>query len=113
VPPPSIAARKNASPSARPLTAKEAAERLGISATTFYGWLGLSDQGLLVIRGESITIDYCQGGPRGQGKILIDAAEVVRLKETMRVRPLRQRPRRHPTSPGRYPGITVPLGQPD
>jgi hypothetical protein len=86
---------------------------LGITATTLYGWLGLSDRGLLVIREASITIDYFQGGPRGQGKILIDASEVARLKEAMRVQPSRPRSRRPSCAPSRFPGITVPLGRPD
>src|SRR5689334_23604664 len=67
-------------------SAREAALRLGVTATTLYAWLGLSDRGLLVIRGHSVTIEYFQSGPRGQGRIRIDLAEVERLKDLMRVR---------------------------
>jgi hypothetical protein len=94
------------------LSAKEAAEQIGLTRSTFYGWLGLSDHGLLVIRGQPATIRYYQGGAQGQGKIQIEAAEIERLQELMRVVP--QKPTRHrsPTSRNSFPGITVPLGRP-
>ena len=95
------------------LSAQHAAQRLGISVTSLYDWLGQSDRGLLVIRGESVTISYFQSGPRGQGRIRIEAAEVERLKELMRVRPQRVLPRRRPTPRPSFPGITVPLGRPE
>jgi hypothetical protein len=94
------------------LSAKEAARRLGIAVTTFYGWLGLSKHNLLMIRGKQVTIDYLQAGPRGQGHILLEGAEVERLKDVMRVRP-QNIPTRRPTVQKRqYPGIVVPLGRP-
>jgi len=96
-----------------PLPTKEASRRLGISVTSLYDWLGQSDRGLLVIRGQSVTIDYYQAGPQGQGRIRIEAAEVERIKELIRVRPhpipVRRPPIRHAT----FPGITVTLGRPN
>jgi hypothetical protein len=94
------------------LPAREAARRLGVNVTTLYGWLGLSDRGLLVIRGRRVTIDYLQGGPRGQGRILIEQAELERLKGVMRVVPESHCVRRPPLGADRFPGITVPLGRP-
>lgn len=91
---------------------KEAARRLGITVTTFYDWLGQSDYGLLRIRGENVTINYFQGGPRGQGRIRIEASEVDRLKECMRVKPQRLVAHRKNNSRPSFPGITVPLGRP-
>jgi transposase-like protein len=93
--------------------AQEAARRLGITVTTFYDWLGQSDRGLLTIRGEPVTIDYLQGGPRGHGRIAVEPAEIERLKNLMRVVPdPRAIPpvRRLPIM--KFPGITVPLGRP-
>ena len=95
------------------LTCEEAARRLGISKTTLYDWLAQSNASSLQIRGRTVTIDYFQGGPRGQGRILIEAQEVRRLKEAMRVRPQMVHQRRPPTKPFHYPGITVELGDPD
>ena len=94
------------------LTAKEAAGRLGITVTSFYDWLGQSDLGLLVIRGQPVTIDYLQGGSQGQGRIRIEAAEVARLRELMRVRPRHVPLRRPPVRRDNFPGITVALGRP-
>ena len=94
------------------LSAPAAAARLGISVTTLYDWLGQSDQGLLVIRGQRTTIEYFQGGPRGQGRIQIEAAELDRLRELMRVHPQRAIPRQLPVRRDRFPGIKVPLGRP-
>ncbi|MCA9054854.1 MAG: DNA-binding protein [Planctomycetaceae bacterium] len=99
--------------SAVPLSTREAARRLGITVTTLYDWLGLSNAGQLVIHGEPVTIEYYQSGPRGQGRITIDAAEVTRLRELMRVRPQAQRKRLRPRQLPSFPGITVPLGRPD
>lgn len=95
------------------LTAAAAAERLGVRRPTLYEWLGLSDHGLFVVRGRPATIEYFQGGGRGQGKILIEASEVERLKELMRVNPQPATIRRPPTPRREYPGIHVPLGRPD
>lgn len=99
--------------SAELLTTQEAANRLGIERTTLYGWLGLARVGQFVIRGESVTIDYLQAGPRGQGKILITASEVQRLMDLMRVRTRRVHVRRLPVCRNTFPGITVALGVPD
>ena len=92
------------------LFATEAARRLGISTSRFYDWLSLSDLGQFNIRGQPITIDYFQGGPKGQGPIRIAAREVERLIEASRVRPasFRRPVERRST----YPGITVDLGLP-
>jgi len=103
------------SPSAKEndlLTTQNAAQRLGISRAGLYDWLAQSDAGTLVIRGQPVTIEYFQGGPRGQGRIKIEAREVERLKELMRVRPRPVRQRRPPTRRQHYPGITVELGDP-
>jgi hypothetical protein len=94
------------------LTPREAARRLGVTVTSLYDWLGQSDRGLLVIRGQRVTIDYLQGGPQGQGRIRIEASEIARLKELMRVRPQRIVPRAAPIPQQTFPGITVPLGRP-
>ncbi|MEN6494309.1 MAG: DNA-binding protein [Thermoguttaceae bacterium] len=89
----------------------QAAQSLGISTATMYQWLADSDAGTLVIRGQPVTIDYIQGGAKGQGRVKIEAEEIERLKELMRVRPHAVRQRRTPTR-RRYPGITVELGNP-
>ena len=69
------------------LTVREAAHRLGIAATSLYQWLGQSDSGTLIMGGQPVTVDYFQGGPKGQGRIRITAGEIERLKDLMRVRP--------------------------
>jgi hypothetical protein len=94
------------------LSATEAAERLGITVTTLYDWLGQSDHSLLVIRGQRVTIHYYQSGSQGQGRIKIEADEVERLKELMRVVPQRALLRRPPMPRNQFSGITVPLGRP-
>lgn len=94
------------------LTAVEAAQRLGITVTTFYDWLGRSRIGRLVIRGRRVTVDYLQGGGRGQGRIRIEASEVQRLREIMRVRPHAVVVRTSPVKQLQWPGINVPLGRP-
>ncbi len=94
------------------LSAEQAAQRLGISTASLYDWLGQSDAGTLMIRGQAVTIDYLQGGPKGQGRIKIEAEEIERLKDLMRARPLRLPPRRPPVRREVYPGITVKLGRP-
>src|SRR5438128_773329 len=95
------------------LSARAAARRLGLAVATLYDWLGRSDRGLLVLRGRPLRIAYLQGGPRGQGRIRIEAGEVERLKDLMRVRPRPDRPRRPPLRRDSFPGITVPLGRPE
>ena len=78
-----------------------------------YEWLAQSDAGELVIRGQPVTIDYLQGGPKGQGRIRIEAGEVERLKELQRVKPRLAKKRRPPRRREQYPGIFVELGDPD
>lgn len=94
------------------LLPKQAALILGISVTTLYGWLGLSDYGLLEIRGQRVTIDYLQGGRKGQGRIRIASCEVERILELMRVKPKHFPTRRPPVKRQSFPGITVTLGRP-
>ena len=95
------------------LSAQEAARRLGITATTLYDWLGQSNHGLLVIRGQRVAIDYLQGGTKGQGRIKITQGEVERIKDLMRVRAQYGAVRRAPVRRDSFPGITVPLGRPN
>ena len=94
------------------LSAKEAAKRLGISPPTLYDWLGQSDHGMLVIRGERMTIRYFQSGPRGQGRIQIEASELDRIMECMRVYPARPSTRKPQSQSSGLPGITAKLGKP-
>jgi len=95
------------------LSSQEAARRLGISVTSLYDWLARSDRGEFILRGKALTIDYLQGGARGQGRIQIEASEIERLLEAMRVHPRPGLERRPPSRPQSYPGITVPLGRPE
>lgn len=94
------------------LTAASAAVRLGLSVSTFYDWLGRSRIGTLEIRGQRVAINYLQGGARGQGRIRIEAREVERLRDLMRVRPQSVPVRRRAPLPHSWPGINVPLGRP-
>lgn len=94
------------------LTAAQAASRLGVTAATFYDWLSRSDYGQFVLRGETVLIEYFQGGARGQGRIRIASKEVERIQELMRV-PLRAiSKRRPPQRSAKFPGINVSLGRP-
>jgi hypothetical protein len=95
------------------LSAREAARRLGIAIASLYDWLGQSDRGVLVLRGQAVTINYFQTGPQGQGRIKMEASEVTRLKDLLRVRPQLRVPRRTPARRTAFPGITVDLGRPD
>jgi hypothetical protein len=95
-----------------PFNAKDSAAKLGIEVSTLYSWLGLSDRGLLVIRGQAVTIAYFQGGAAGEGRIQLEDGEVERLRELMRVRPDRIVPRRPSAHRDSYPGIHVKLGVP-
>jgi hypothetical protein len=95
------------------LVAKQAAQRLGMSVGQLYEWLRLSNGGELVIGGQATTIEYFQGGPKGQGRIRISVAEVERLIELTRVRPQAGQTRRLPIRRAVYPGITVALGRPE
>jgi hypothetical protein len=94
------------------LSARETARRLGIAVTSLYDWLGQSDRGLFVLRGQPVTINYFQSGPQGQGRIRLEASEVERLKNFLRVQPQRVRCRRAPVPRETFPGITVELGRP-
>jgi hypothetical protein len=94
------------------LTAQDAARRLGISTASLYTWLAESNAGRFLIRGQPVTISYLQGGPKGQGRIRIEAREIERLKDLMRVHPHPPHQRRLPTRQESYPGITVKLGFP-
>jgi hypothetical protein len=94
------------------LTARQAAGRLGLAVATLYDWLSRSDHGLLVLRGQPVTIHYLQGGPRGQGRIGIEVSEIERIKDLLRVRPRPTATRQPPVRQDRFPGITVPLGRP-
>lgn len=95
------------------LSAEDAARRLGISRASLYEWLAQSDRGTFMLRGRLVTINYLQGGPRGQGRIKIEAGEIERLKDRMRARPRRQSPKRQSAPSRAFPGITVRLGRPD
>jgi hypothetical protein len=95
------------------LCTTESARRLGISVASLYDWLARSDQGDFYIRGQAITVDYLQGGSKGQGRILIEEKEVERLKDAMRVRPQSRQRRPSPVRRQHFPGITVPLGRPN
>lgn len=94
------------------LNTKESARRLGVGVGQLYELLRLSNAGELRFCGQAVTIDYYQGGPRGQGRIRIGADEIERLLELMRVRPRALSPRRPLVRRPAYPGITVELGRP-
>lgn len=94
------------------LSAAAAAQQLGIKVTTFYDWLGRSRLGELEIRGRRVTINYLQGGAKGQGRIRLEAKEIARLKDLMRVASQNITPQRPPPAPRSWPGIVVPLGRP-
>lgn len=94
------------------LTPAAAARRLGITVTTLYDWLGRSRIGQFEIRGRRVTISYLQGGAKGQGRIRIEADEVERVRELMRVTSFAPPPRRMPLRQHSFPHIHVPLGRP-
>lgn len=94
------------------LSANEAAQQLGISTTSLYAWLAQSDACALVIRGQKVAINYLQGGAKGQGRIKIEAKELDRIKDLMRVRPQPISRRQPPLKTDSFPGITVKLGRP-
>lgn len=95
------------------LSSQEAAEQLGITVVSLYEWLARSDSGTFMLRGVPFTINYLQGGARGQGRIRIESVEIDRIKEAMRVRPQVKPARRPAVKRQHYPGIHVPLGRPD
>jgi hypothetical protein len=93
------------------LTSREAARRLGISTASLYDWLADSTAGRFLLHGQPVTIQYFQSGARGQGRIKIEAQEVERLRDLMRVRPRPQTVRRPPIQQALFPGIYVKLGR--
>jgi hypothetical protein len=95
------------------LSTTEAARRLGISRASLYDWLSQSNAGQFVLRGQPVRIDYFQGGASGQGRIMIEAREIERLKEMMRVRPRSTPQRQPPVRQAQFPGISVKLGRPE
>lgn len=64
------------------------------------------------MRGLPFAISYLQTGPAGQGRIRIEASEVERLLDAMRVQPLKVPSRRMPLAQRNFPGINVKLGLP-
>jgi hypothetical protein len=95
------------------LSSQDAARRLGISTATLYDWLAQSDAGTFMIRGQPTTINYYQGGRKGQGRIKIDSQELERLLELMFVSPKSQPIRRAPRKQTSMQHITTTLGRPD
>ena len=94
------------------LSAAEAARRLGISTASLYDWLGQSDAGTFALRGKPVTVNYLQGGAQGQGRIKLEAREVERLRDLMRVQPCPHPERRPPTNKLQFPGITASWAAP-
>jgi len=94
------------------LTAQQAAQRLGISTASIYGWLAQSNAGTFRLRGQPVTIAHLQSGPRGRGHIKLESVEVDRLIELMKVHPRPSLPRSSPVRTPQFPGITVKLGRP-
>ena len=94
------------------LTADDAATQLGVSRTTLYDWLAQSDGGRFMLRGQLVTINYLQGGRRGQGRIKIERTEVDRLMELMRVNPKLTRVRVAPRPKAALRHISAKLGRP-
>ena len=95
------------------LSSQDAARRLGISTATLYDWLAQSDAGTFMIRGQLTTINYYQGGRKGQGRIKIDSQELERLLELMLVSPKPIPSRRSPRKRNSLQHITTKLGRPD
>jgi hypothetical protein len=95
------------------LSTDEAAQRLGMSRATIYQWLAESDAGTFVLRGCPVSINYFQTGARGRGRIMIEAGEVERLKDLMRVKPNSGRPRAPPKKRSNLRYISAKLGRPD
>lgn len=94
------------------LNSRDAAAALGVSVATLYAWLAQSDAREFQVRGQPFTIDYLQGGRRGQGRIRIESSEIDRLLEAMRAIPIRKLARRPLQQRRHFPGISVPLGLP-
>jgi len=91
----------------------EAANYLGIRVSTLYDWLSQSDAGTFMLRGQQVTIEYFQGGRRGQGRIRVQQSEVARLLNLMKVRPNPKPVRRSPRPKQSQSHITAKLGRPD
>jgi hypothetical protein len=94
------------------LNTKDAAAAIGVSVLTLYDWLSQSDSGKFEIRGQPVTVEYFQGGRRGQGRIKIAHQEIERILSLMRVTPKvassRSRCKKKPT----LQHITTKLGRP-
>ena len=97
----------------RLLNSNDAATALGVSVLTLYDWLSQSDAGQFEIRGQPVTIEYFQGGRRGQGRIKIDTQEIDRLLSLMRVAPKARHVRQRPKKRSALQHITTQLGRPD
>jgi len=97
------------------LSTDEAAERLGITRSTLYDWLAQSDSGEFMIRGQAETINYFQGGRRGQGRIKFEEREINRLLTRMKVQPKENKPRQLPKQKRKsdFQYIKVKPGRPD
>ncbi len=95
------------------LSSQDAARRLGIRPATLYDWLAQSDAGTFMIRGQSTTINYFQGGRKGQGRIQIEDQEVERLLDLMKVQPKTVPIRRPLQKPSTFQHITTKPGRPD
>ena len=95
------------------LTSHEAAQRLGISTLTLYDWLSQSDAGEFVVRGQPTTIQYFQGGRKGQGRIKIAESEVNRLLLLMTVTPRAVKTRKPSPKRQSLQHITATPGRPD
>jgi len=95
------------------LTTAQAARRLAISRATLYDWLRKSNGGSFAIRGQSVTIDYFQGGGKGQGRIKIESKETERLLSMMRVAPTPAQTRNPRTRKTPLRHINVKLGRPE
>jgi hypothetical protein len=95
------------------LASCDASKRLGIGTPTLYDWLSQSDAGEFVLRGQSTTIHYFQGGRKGQGRIKIAESEVNRLLSLMTVTPRAVKTRKPTPSRRSLQHITAILGRPD
>lgn len=95
------------------LSSRDAAELLGISRSTLYGWLAQSDAGEFEVRGQQVTIDYYQRGRRGQGRIQLKLQEVERLLSLMRVAPKPARVHKRQKKQPQLQHITTKLGLPE
>jgi hypothetical protein len=95
------------------LSSVDAAAALGISVATLYDWLSQSNLGTFEIRGQSVTVDYFQGGRRGQGRIQIDRQEIERLLGLMRVSPKAVPVRKLPSKQPTFQHLSAKLGRPE